>query len=197
MTTFIHERMRFCFIHVPKAGGMTVTNYFAEHNRDPVFSEFSALNETLGIHTGVSAVETALGASFSSYFSFAFYRNTYDWLYSLYRYIKRTGHHEVHDRVKNIDFRTFVFEVAHEFYRPQKPLVAPSGQCRLTRLEPFENFGVAFPEILEELGYAQTHFRSANVSKNKKSYRDIYTEDMVDRVREVYAEDIEYFGFKF
>lgn len=148
MVTFVHERMKFGFIHVPKTGGMTVTRYFLAENRDDRLFEFSELNREFGLHTGITRVKRKIGPDFEDYYTFAFYRNTYDWLYSLYRYIRRTIQHPLHKQVSKLSFERYVLDVSPDFVRSQMPLVAPKGICRVTRLEPYENFEHAFQEIL-------------------------------------------------
>jgi len=199
MVTFIHDRMKFGFIHVPKTGGMTVTNFFMNQNKDQRLLEYSPLNEHFGIHTGVLKVKRQLGERFDDYFTFAFYRNSFDWVHSLYRYIGRTTHHPMYPEVKDITFAEYVDKVAPKFLRPQKPLIAPADECLITRLEPYENFANGFQEILLELGYPAANFKSYNVSgtKDPKAYRSAYTSKMVGQVTELYQDDIRYFGFKF
>lgn len=199
MVTFIHDRLKFVFIHVPKTGGMTVTRFFLTSNRDPRREIFSPANAQLGIHSGVREVERLLGEDFDNYFSFAFYRNTYDWLFSLYRYIKRTPSHSMFTEVEGLDFAEYVHHIAPQFLRPQKPLIAPEGKCRITRLEPFERFEHAFQEILLEIGFNVEQIQSFNRSEggDGKSYRDAYTPELVEKVTELYADDIGYFGFRF
>jgi hypothetical protein len=200
VVTFVHDRMKFGFIHVPKTGGMTVTNYFLNKNRDPRLLEFSSHNSNFGIHDGAGKVREVVGDDYDKYFTFAFYRNTYDWLYSLFKYISRSTAHPMHSKVKGQTFRYYIEHVAPTFLRPQRPLIAPSGKCLVTRIEPYENFAIAFQDILLELGFPKAAFKSYNVSasgKKKQSYRSAYDDHMVGKVSELYRDDIEYFGFKF
>ena len=198
MPTFIHERMKFFFIHVPKTGGTSVTEFFFKNNRDPKRDVFSKLNVELGIHTGVSKVKKLLESDFDQYFSFAFYRNTWDWNYSLYRYIKRTASHPKHAEVKDLTFDQYVMDFMETFYRPQKPLVCLRNKSVITRLEPFENFAPTLKEILYELGYDQrSDIAVTNAATKKVDYRDMYTNETKDKTFRVYREDIEFFNFEF
>ena len=199
MATFVHDRMKFGFIHVPKTGGMTVTNFFVSQNRDRKLVDFSPSNQHFGIHTGAMRVRRVLGDSFDDYFLFAFYRNTFDWLFSLYNYIGRTSSHQMHSAVAGITFEEYVDTIAPDFLRPQKPLVAPKGELIVSRIEPYENFEFAFRDILSELGYPKAEFQSYNRSTNtdRNAYRSAYTSKLVGKVKELYKEDIEFFGFRF
>ena len=199
MVTFVHDRMKFGFIHVPKTGGMTVTKFFVNKNRDRKLLDYSSLNQNFGIHAGVTKVNSVLGDTFDDYFLFAFYRNSYDWVFSLYNYIGRTSSHQMHSEVVGISFEEYVFNIAPKFLRPQKPLIAPNNEILVTRLEPYENFAASFRDILRELGYSKTDFRSHNRSTNAEpdAYRSAYTPKLVAKVTELYKDDIEFFGFKF
>lgn len=199
MVTFVHDRMKFGFIHVPKTGGMTVTRYFLKDNRDARLYEFSPTNRTFGLHSGITRVRRAVGETFDQYYTFAFYRNTYDWLFSLYRYIHRTAEHPLFPKVSKLNFEQYVLEVSPGFVRAQMPLVAPKGVCGVSRLEPYENFAAAFQDILRELGFPAETIRSYNVAEKleQNAYRSAYTPKMLDMVQELYQDDIEYFGFKF
>ena len=86
MVSFIHDRMRFYFVHVPKTGGMSVAHFFFPDGQLRTGRlDLSLKNDALGIHDGVEKILPLLGETWSDYFSFAFYRNSWDWSFSLYR----------------------------------------------------------------------------------------------------------------
>jgi hypothetical protein len=196
MATFIHERMKFFFIHVPKTGGMTVSNFFFNGSNSPQRISYSEKNKELGIHTGVERVIKLLGDEFDDYFSFAFYRNTWDWSFSLYRYIKRTKSHPMYQAVHQLSFEEYVFQVAADFYRPQKPLIAPRDEMKVIRVEDYANFASTFGEILANLGYEDSEYTSHNRA-TAKDYRTVYTKKMMLEIGNIYEEDIEFFQFDF
>lgn len=197
MTTFIHERMKLYFVHVPKTGGMTVTGFFSRGNNRNWRDDFSLLNRDIGIHDGVEKIHAALGEEINDYFSFAFYRNTWDWFFSLYRYIYRTPSHPMHSKVKSMSFDQFCLEEAESFYRPQKPLVTLNGNQAVTRLINFSNFSESFESILKSLGYRDIEIEAKNRAGTTVDYRRQYSKEMRDHLGKVYADDIDYFGFDF
>ncbi|MEQ8689883.1 MAG: sulfotransferase family 2 domain-containing protein [Pseudomonadales bacterium] len=196
MATFIHERMKFFFIHVPKTGGMTVSNFFFDGSASPQRLAYSKKNEQLGIHTGIERVSRLLGDEFEDYFSFAYYRNTWDWSFSLYRYIKRTPSHPKYEAVHQLSFEEYVFQIAEDFFRPQKPLVAQGNEIRVTQLDDYQNFADSFGKVLNNLGYENSHFKSHNRA-TAKDYRSVYDKKMMIKIGDIYEEDIEFFGFDF
>ncbi|MEM8791398.1 MAG: hypothetical protein AAGE80_07260 [Pseudomonadota bacterium] len=195
MASFIDERMRFFFVHVPKTGGMTVTRFFAGVRGWR--QDRSLKNGQLGIHDGVEEIFGLLGPERASYFSFAYYRNSWDWAFSLYRYVKRTQGHPWHTRVKDLGFRDYVREVAAEFHRPQRPLVAPAGEIAVSRLEDFRGLQTSLPEILEELGYAPGRLGVVNAAPDRCDYRDAYDRESRAVIGQIYADDIAFFDFRF
>ena len=197
MVSFVHDRMRFFFIHIPKTGGVSVTRFFfPTSDVRAARLNFSLKNSGIGIHDGVNKIEKLLDGDADRYFSFAFYRNSWDWAYSLYRYIKRTTNHPKHP-VVNLSFEEYVLNFSRSFHRPQAPMVAPEGVCRIKRLEDFGDFSTAFFEIVQELGFEDVNVPHQNAAASSRSYRNAYTREMMLALGDQYEEDISYFGFKF
>lgn len=197
MSTFIHEQMKFFFIHVPKTGGTTATRFFKTSKDHDWRNIYSSLNHALPIHAGVEEVRARLGTEMDSYFSFAFYRNTWDWAYSLYRYIAKTTHHPDHLTAKGVDFEDWVMALTPEKVRLQSKLVCENGVQKVSRLIPFTQFGTEYPVILAELGYQDVTYKSYNMDPNKKPYRDVYSDKSRGWIADLYQEDITYFDFSF
>ncbi|MEM9096885.1 MAG: hypothetical protein AAGC79_00055 [Pseudomonadota bacterium] len=197
MTSFVDEQMRFFFVHVPKTGGMTVTRFFARGRNRAWRLERSLLNAKIGIHDGAGEIARLLGPSTERYFSFAYYRNSWDWAFSLYRYVKRTPDHEWHERVRDLSFSDYVQDVAEAFYRPQRPLVAPKGKIAVSRLEDFRALGDSLPDILEELGYDPGALCQENAAPERIDYREAYDRASQEAIARIYRDDIEFFDFRF
>ncbi len=197
MATFIDERMRFFFIHVPKTGGMTVSRFFERNGGRHWRLNRSYLNSRIGIHDGVAKVTPLLGGSADRYFSFAYFRNSWDWAFSLYRYIRRTPGHPRHLAVQDLTFADYVDQIAEDFFRPQRPLVCDAEGIAVTRLEDFRSIETTLPEILEELGYRTDHLIPENQAPVAQSYTDAYDTRTRDRIAAIYRDDIAFFDFRF
>ncbi|MBY8974401.1 hypothetical protein KHP62_01195 [Rhodobacteraceae bacterium NNCM2] len=197
MATFIDERMRFFFVHVPKTGGMTVSRFFQHGGGRHWRLNRSFRNDGIGIHDGVERVNEVLGDAAATYFSFAYFRNSWDWAFSLYRYIKRTPGHPRFEDVRDLDFAGYVDRVAPGFYRPQRPLVCLDGEIAVTRLEDFRTIGETLPEILEELGYRTDRLVAENTAPDSTPYTEAYDARSRDRIAEIYRDDITFFDFRF
>lgn len=197
MATFIDERMGFFFVHVPKTGGMSVSRFFQRGGGRNWRINRSLLNDRIGIHDGVDKVSDLLGPAMTGYFSFAYYRNTWDWAFSLYRYIRRTPGHPRHAEVRDLDFRGYVDQVAADFFRPQAPLVVKDGQVAVTRLEDFRTINDSLPEILEELGYRTDRLSAENTAPEAQPYTDAYDTHCRQKIAGIYRDDITFFDFRF
>ncbi|MEM7176755.1 MAG: sulfotransferase family 2 domain-containing protein [Pseudomonadota bacterium] len=197
MATFIDERMRFFFVHVPKTGGMTVSRFFERSGGRHWRLNRSYLNSRIGIHDGVEQVTRLLGPATASYFSFAYYRNSWDWAYSLYRYVRRTPGHPRHHQVRDLDFSDYVHQVADDFFRPQRPLVCDTQSIAVTRLEDFRQIATTLPEVLEELGYTSDHLAAENQAPVARAYTEVYDAATRDRIAALYRDDIAFFDFRF
>lgn len=198
MVSFIHDRMKFYFVHVPKTGGMSVAHFFFPDGQLRTGRlDLSLKNDALGIHDGVQKILPLLGETWSDYFSFAFYRNSWDWSFSLYRYIRATPSHPRHLQVRDLSFEDYVDQVAADFYRPQAPMVALDGRCVVKRLEDYRDFPVRFPEILTDLGFEDVQVERRNAAPVSVDYRSVYTPRMAARIGEIYEEDIAFFNFRF
>ena len=97
------DRTRSIFVHIPKAGGVSVA--------------ISLYGNRAGSHTSVSGYQLVFSAAeFQSYFKFTFVRNPWDRLYSAYRFLSAGGMNDL-DRSwseKHLagveDFEAFVLE---------------------------------------------------------------------------------------
>ncbi len=198
MVSFIHDRMKFYFVHVPKTGGMSVAHFFFPDGQLRTGRlDLSLKNDALGIHDGVEKILPLLGDTGSDYFSFAFYRNSWDWAFSLYRYIRVTRSHPRYEQVRGLSFEAYVDQVAADFYRPQKPLVALDDRCVVKQLEDYRDFPIRFPAILDDLGYDNVRVERRNAAPDVVDYRNVYSPKMAARIGEIYEEDIAFFNFRF
>ena len=62
----------------------------------------------------------------------------------------------------------------------------------------FENFNEDYEKIRQKIGTGEA-LKHLNKTKDKKekSYRDVYTPEMVDIVSKVYKKDLELFNYSF
>ena len=189
------DEKRCIFIHIPKSAGTSVAK--------SLFGE-------LPYHYTAIQYRVIYGRrTYNQYFKFAFVRNPWDRLYSGYSYLKNGGWNE-DDRnwyIENLshlgDFNEFVIDWltpqrlnSHMHFRLQADFVCDRKQRPIIDyLGYFETLPGDFGHIAHKMGLA-VKLAHVNASK-RKGYRDIYTPESIDKVKELYADDIELFGYNF
>lgn len=147
--------------------------------------------------------------TFAQYFKFAFVRNPWDRLYSAFRYLKAGGWDNkdkawADENLGNYnDFNTFVRQwltpdniCKHLHFKPQYPFICDAnGRVLVDYLAYFETLDDDFRKIARRLNI-EADLGCHNVNAGS-SYRDVYDEESRRIVTEIYAKDIELFGYDF
>lgn len=183
------------FVHITKAAGTSVA---------------SSLFGELPYHYTASQYRVIFGRKdFNRYFKFTFVRNPWDRLYSAYSYLKNGGWDD-NDKAwsaRNLaeinDFEQFVTQwltadklKSHIHFWPQSHfLLDAKGRVLVDYLGYFEEIDRDFKHIAARVNPAAVLART-NTSE-RGSYLDIYSPAAIAKVAELYAEDIELFGYRF
>jgi Sulfotransferase family len=192
------DRTRSIFVHIPKAGGVSVA--------------ISLYGNRAGSHTSVSGYQLVFNAAeFQSYFKFTFVRNPWDRLYSAYRFLSAGGMNDL-DRSwseKHLagveDFEAFVLEALPRrsvrravHLRPQVQFLRNSitGKIGVDFVGRFERFDEDFATVAQRLG-KDVSLPHMNGSRFQGDYRSAYSSRMRSVVDSVYAADINAFGYQF
>ena len=183
------------FVHIPKAAGTSVAlSLFGE----------------LPYHYTASQYRVIFGRrAFDQYFKFAFVRNPWDRLYSAYSYLKAGGWNEkdktwFDDNLGRLPgFEAFVMDWlnadrlrAHMHFRPQYEFISDRrGAVLLDHLGYFETLSDDFNAVAEQIGSdARLAHRNASL---RTDYRQAYSHEARQMVGQLYAHDIELFGYGF
>ena len=183
------------FIHVTKTAGTSVAlslfGYLPYH------------------YTGIEYRVIYGKNNFNDYYKFAFVRNPWDRLYSAYRYLKAGGWNEkdqtwADNNISDYDdFNQFVLNWVnksniekHIHFKPQYEfLYDTNNNLLVNHLAYFETINDDFTFITNKLKLnASLGKHNANPGD---SYRDIYTEESIAIVKDIYAKDINLFGYEF
>lgn len=140
---------------------------------------------------------------YEKYFTFAFVRNPWDRLVSVYI------HNKFGNKVPFKEFPAYVKEqIEKDFYRPgvstdtrnvhlipQTDYTHPQNKSPIDFVGRFENLKSDFRKVCDKLGMK---YNLPHVNKsNHKDYRSFYTPDLVEAVAEIYKKEIVLFNYKF
>jgi hypothetical protein len=218
----LSKKNNFIFIHVPKVAGQSVTNALMPFSAmcwqkalSPVvpfryqLKLYTKLRKFTGItfqpqpfidHVRAYEVKESLGSVvFNSYFSFAFVRNPWAWVLSLYTYALKNPRHHLHKQVKNVEnFEGYLQFVCNnnEIIFLQKEFICDNdGKQIVNYIGKQENLSEDFTHVCKTIGIKAT-LPVFNVSR-KISYKDHYTPETKKIVEKLYEEDIDYFKYSF
>ena len=191
------DELKAIFVHIPKCAGVSVSN---------------AMFGTPVGHTTMKGYQIAFGRrDFESYLKFSFVRNPWDRVCSAYMFLRAGGFDGADKRwaTENLgsydDFESFVMQwltprriKGKRHFRMQADYVrAFDGTIPLDFVGRFERLDTDFAALCTALGHeASLPHRNKTPGKVGR-YVDQYSDEMIERVRQVYAEDIEAFGYEF
>jgi hypothetical protein len=182
----ISHRFTFLFYHVPKTGGSSI---------EAAISRISSRTSFATKHTTFEESRKVYKKYFD-YRKFAFVRNPWSLLFSWFTAANRTQQH----LITKENFKEFVSKV------PNLPLV-PNTQfsylCEgdtlaMDYVGKFETLDRDFKDITEKIGmpkFVLPHENGSN--KGRYDYRDFYTEESIDFVRDHFRVDVEVFGYDY
>ncbi|MGR3607282.1 MAG: sulfotransferase family 2 domain-containing protein [Sulfitobacter sp.] len=187
-----HEK-KFVFVHIPKTGGTSVSAFLghAQRPKNP------------------HHVDPETPVKYASYLRFCFVRNPWERLYSSYNYAQKMAARGIlkGDRVRHIceaqpelPFERFVMDFMSEeivrssgHFRPQMRWITQAAPQFIGRVEQMAS-DTAF--LCRALGIPARELPHSNRSSNS-SYLDVYTPEMLDKVRSLYRRDITALGYGF
>ena len=190
----ISHEYRCVFIHVPKTGGQSI--------KKDIFGRVG------GRHARVRHVEKPPG-----YFSFAFVRNPWDRLCSAFYFLNDGGTgndldtrlYERYLRKYSGDFEHFVEDFVKDgnvddvlHLKPQTRFVCDhENRVAVDYLGRFETMEADYQFLRGKLGLPERRtLEQLNASRHGR-YMDIYSEDMIQIVAEIYRDDISVLGYEF
>ncbi len=213
----ISDSHRFLFVHVQKTGGSTIDNgltaALGDVRRISAANRHAPLGRLLQLEPGLS-----------SYWTAGFVRNPWARMLSWWRMMERfregadkgieryLDHLQRNRFVAGIidnhpDFESFVLHATEEHPRLRKPQVefmnAPGfgeGESHgrsadfVGRQESLEE---DLHAIYDHLGLKWVELQSVNIDPGRPDYRDVYTPVTRDRVAELFAADLEAYGYEF
>ena len=149
-------------------------------------------------HSTAAQIRRHLPAKvYDGLFKFAFVRNPWDRLVSLYYFIQQRPAHRHQRRVAAMTFAEFADEWTRRHDALQKGWVCDGrGKMIVDFVGRMETLEDDFGHIREHLG-AAADLQVLNSSGQRRDFRAEYTDEIRDLVADRLAEDIEFFGYQF
>lgn len=187
----INRNRKFVFICVAKTASTSIRRYFG-HKKDPPPEEYHMfLEEGLRQHPYAR-----------DYFKFAFVRNPYSRLFSIYKDFHKRHNHQWDSEIKSKNtFESFILDLENSGYskyihlQPQFEYVRFQNQIGVDFLGKYENLNEDFKKVETILGLPSKELIKIRASGNQP-LRPNYTDEMKKVVQRVYAEDFERFGYE-
>lgn len=200
---------KFIFVAIPKTGTHSVRQALREHmgpsdleqvglfvqKRFPI-PELAQLQHG---HLSLQQIRPYMRPEeWQSFFKFAFVRNPFDRFISYCAFMTReTGRFE---RDPKQVMRHFLFEAPpheHLLFKPQHSFVTDAdGQLLADEVGRVERMQESYDEIAQRIGIASRPLERVNATE-RHDYRDYYDQQLIDGVAQLYARDLELFGYQF
>ena len=229
----ISNSHRYIFIHIHKTAGNSVTNALAKSlNWNDIFcsgSKHSNVVESyyqthfgLGMHCHAKKIRDVVGPDvWEEYFSFAFVRNPYYRIVSLYTWLSQN--HKAHLRKQFIPFierdksvfewpgmkayietRSFSEFIRNDQFLSQAPGACPmfdslsvSGELIVNFVGKVENLAEDFSTLCERLGLGDLKVDRLNVSRKAVDLKEFYKNQQdLDFIYHRYNKDFEAFNYE-
>lgn len=177
--TYINEQLKTIYYDIPKCASCTIKSVF--------FNEAMSLANPR--------------ADLKKYFKFAFCRNPFDRIVSNYSMFTKISYRrkqirQFYSSPKDLLFPEFVklvCQYTNHHWLPQYDFIHGYEIDFIGRLE---NLQEDFDIVCDQIG-APRHKLPHKHKTNHKHYTEYYDDETREIVAEMYAKDIEYFGYKF
>ena len=190
------------FVHIPKTGGSTVArilkrDHLLDLGQDKASRKFDS-GDTI-----FAAIE-ALGEDADKYYKFGFVRNPWDRVVSAYHYVVQRRP-EIASVNSHASFSDFVSAFRSDpklyldirYFRPQcRYLCDEQGNSPADFIGRFERYDEDLRKVLGHLKLERSLIRQRKRS-DRSDYRDYYDNESRAAIGELYARDIEIFGYDF
>lgn len=191
------DKHKCIFIHIPKTAGTSILSILMG-------------NDIKRSHKTAECFKNVSPEKFEIYFKFAFVRNPWDKIVSVYQYLLEGHDSEDHIYFRKLfaekypSFESFVLDYLdkdiihnHPLFKPQYRYIYDyKNECMVDFVGRLENIDEDFSFILSRLNI-NAKLKKLNKS-TRSDYRDYYTkQEIIDKIAFLYSKDIELFKYEF
>ena len=207
-----YER-NFLFVHVPKTGGTSIRAVLGQHCHNPKVFWSNRVLAKVGIevnyltrdyrklqfrtHDRIANAQRLLPTDvYERLFKFAFVRNPWDLLVSLFKFIRKTESHKRHRLVSKMEFSEFIdFAVTKQIAHQSRLISDNRGNILTDFIGRFENLTQDVQIILQKTGIPA---KLPHLNRTPTScYQDFYSALSKEKVAIAYQVDIDAFEYEF
>lgn len=203
----LDKQKKYIYIHIPKNAGVSMQYALSKAKGHPSNAR------TKGFYDHITCKELIkkLGDTFDTYYSFAFVRNPWDWMHSLYYYVlqhslKRWRH--LLPYYEQLGFNEWVVKEYEKWIIKMTPW--HSNLIPLQQIDWISNsqneiivsFVGRYENLLENFQFickrikVDTTLGHSNKTKHIH-YRNEYTQEAIDKVEQLFNRDISYFNYEY
>jgi len=204
----ISTQKKFIFIHIPKTGGTSIKKCLLPfYNRKKELEKIpKGLHKPGAIgrkHSSATVLRKSLdGKIWGSYFKFAFVRNPWDWVVSIYYFIRINGRDPRQPEVLRMNFEEFVpwfirqDRVEFKLLNGQHSYIIHKGKTLINFVGRLETFQKDFNVVCKRIGIPSRKLGRHNTTDRKK-YRLYYNTKTRHIISQFFREDLRLFGYTF
>ena len=203
------RRHKFIFIHIFKNAGTSIKKALSPYAATNFEKRANPILKKIGIscydpnrypaHIKAPELMNLMGKDrYRSFFTFAVVRNPWDWLVSLYTFMRKDRNHFQHDLAMNFkDFDDYISWRCSEDTPFQSDFVFSSDNIKVVDyIATYEQLDQEIDYICSKTGLPKITLPKLNVSKSIP-YQEYYNKKTIELVRATYKRDIELFEYDF
>lgn len=205
----ISDSHQFIFVHIRKAAGTSLRDILEQVSIPRNRGLWNKLLSRNGIaidyhkyafrkHSPLIEAQRSMPVDkFDQYFKFAIVRNPWERLVSEFEYTKKDLTHSRNKKVTSMSFAEFVEFQAKRYDAFQSNMLKDKdGKICMDYIGRFENLEETLSHISQKINLDCTKIPHINKIK-RKSFREYYDSELVDKVSQYWQEDIKNFNYSF
>ncbi|HED64878.1 MAG TPA: sulfotransferase [Planctomycetes bacterium] len=204
-------RHRFLFVHTIRTGGTSVARALEPFCEERDGARWNRTLSKMGLVRDPARIwlkehETALGARrllpaevFDGSFKFAFVRNPWSWIVSVWMRLRTTESHRHYPIVSKMDFPEYVaWEIGRNRHHQHRFVCDRAGDVIVDFIGRQERMAADFATVCERIGLGDVELPHVGARARKHAdFREYYDDDLRRRVGEHWRRDVELFGYSF
>jgi len=199
---------KFIFVAVMKTGTMSITSTLKKYSLDNDGYHYTARELKNNSLSSVSSKRLGSQNQFlplykqhwEEFFTFGFVRNPWDHFVSLYKWCKKHKNPKTSKGFNfflNDQYRNKYNCLSDWGFTTQSDRLYENGEKIVNFIGKYENIEQEFELICKNIK-VEEKLLSINKSKDTRCYKTFYnSQEQIEKIRSLYAEDIERFGYEF